>query len=161
MKADKRGNVEYIDFPAEETFRVMEAMGQAEQSGDMDALRWAARRILFMANIYEGDTTKDNDPYIPVCIFNRLWEAEQLKDPPPESIADIIARIDQDEPPATDPGKEQEIAREDARADMRDSAIALIDSLLEATQIDPDGDVALHCKAGLEALKVVITEGAI
>ena len=98
MKADENGHVEFITLPVEETFKVLEAMKQAEQQGDMEGLRWAARRIIFMANIFSEDTLTTDDIHISVRCFNALWEAEEMKDTAPASIAGIISRIAQEEP---------------------------------------------------------------
>jgi hypothetical protein len=96
MKLSEGRSTDYVSLPADETEKVIEAMKLAEQKNDIEALKWTARRIAWLddtAEIISGD-----DGFHPAHIFNRTW-AEMLKtDPPPESIAEIINRIDEDEP---------------------------------------------------------------
>jgi hypothetical protein len=96
MKTDSRGMTEYLTLPVAEAEKTIEAMKLAEQVGDVVALRWCARRIIWLhdaaAEVMAGD-----DCLYPVNLFNKAW-AESLKNnPPPESIAAIIARIDDPE----------------------------------------------------------------
>jgi hypothetical protein len=96
MKLDEGRMTGYVELPEAEAEAVIAAMKQAEQTNDIEALKWTARRIVWLddtAQITDGD-----DYFHPAHIFNREW-AEMLKsDPPPESIAEIINRIDEDEP---------------------------------------------------------------
>jgi hypothetical protein len=105
MKLDERGATYFLDLPAEEAEKVIEAMKQAEQAGDTEALKWCARRLAWLdeaSEIIDGDAN-----FYPARSFNKSW-AETLKsDPPPESISAIIARIDEDKP-------EKEITAADA-----------------------------------------------
>jgi hypothetical protein len=96
MKLDEGRSTDYLDLPAEEAERTLEALKQAEATNDIEALKWCARRLAWLddtSQISNGD-----DSFYPAHIFNKTW-AEMLKnDPPPKSIAAIIAKIDQDEP---------------------------------------------------------------
>jgi hypothetical protein len=87
---------DYLELPAEEAKKVIEAMKLAEQTNDIEALKWAARRIAWLDGTSE--LSSGDDYFYPAHIFNRTW-AEMLKtDPPPTSIAEIINRVDEDEP---------------------------------------------------------------
>jgi len=106
MKLDSGRMTDFLSLPADEAERTLEAMKQAERTNDIEALKWCARRLVWLddtAQIASGD-----DSFYPAHIFNKAW-AEMLKtDPPPKSIAEIISRIDEDEPEsitATDAGK--------------------------------------------------------
>ena len=106
MKIGSGRVTDYLSLPAEEAERTIEAMKQAEQASDIEALKWCARRIVWLddtSEIVSGD-----DLSYPEHLFNKAW-GEQLKnDPVPESIKDIIAQIDQEEtqaPTAEDAGE--------------------------------------------------------
>jgi hypothetical protein len=105
MKLEEGRATDFISLPADEAERTLEALKQAEAANDIEALKWCARRLAWLdgaSQIISGD-----DSFYPAHIFNKTW-AEMLKsDSPPESIAAIIARIDEDEP-------EKEITAADA-----------------------------------------------
>jgi hypothetical protein len=99
MKIDEGKMTYYLELPAEEAEKVLEALKQAEQTNDIEALKWCARRLVWLDDTSEITSGDDNG--YPADIFNRAW-AETLKnDPVPESIADIIARIDNEDQPPT------------------------------------------------------------
>jgi hypothetical protein len=107
MKLDIDGTTEFLMLPAEEAERIMEALNQAGQANDIEAMKWCARRLVWLDDTSEI-MSADDDHY-PAYQFNRAW-AETLKaDPVPDSIAAIIARIDQKDEPqpptAADAGK--------------------------------------------------------
>jgi hypothetical protein len=98
MKTDERGNVDFVHLPVEEAENVIEAMEEAEKAADVPALKWCARRVIQLYRMFEDDVCSCDDLYIPVKVFNRLWETALKNDPPPESIAAIIAKVDEDKP---------------------------------------------------------------
>ena len=99
MKPDKDGCVEMIHFPIEETGAVIIAMRRAEQAGDLAALQWCARRLIWLYELFEDDTFEICDPYILPKAFDGFWQRLSKTDPPPESIAAIIAKIGQERLP--------------------------------------------------------------
>jgi len=112
MRTSDGGSTEFVNFPAEETEKVIEAMKLAEQKNDVEALKWCARRIVWLddtSEIIGGD-----DYFHPAHIFNKTWGEMLKSDPPPESIAGIINRIDEDKPKpptAADAGEAIETVR--------------------------------------------------
>jgi hypothetical protein len=96
MKLDSGRSTDFLSLPAEEAERTIDAMKQAEQANDIEALKWCARRIAWLddtSEIIGGD-----DGYHPAHIFNRAWNEQLKNDPAPDSIADIINRADEPEP---------------------------------------------------------------
>jgi hypothetical protein len=96
MKLDSGRSTDFLSLPAEEAERTIEAMKQAEQTSDIEALKWCARRIVWLddtSEIIGGD-----DGYHPAHIFNRAWNEQLKNDPAPDSIAAIINRADEPEP---------------------------------------------------------------
>jgi len=112
MKLDSGRMTGFLSLPADEAEKVIEAMKLAEQTNDIEALKWTARRIVWLDDT--AQITSGDDYFHPAHIFNRTW-AEILKtDPPPKSIAEIINRIDEDEPEiitAADAGEALETVR--------------------------------------------------
>ena len=112
MKLDDGRSTDFLTLPADEAEKVIEAMKLAEQKNDVEALKWCARRIAWLddtAEILSGD-----DNFHPAHIFNRTWGEMLKSDPPPESIAEIINRIVEDEPKpptAADAGEALETVR--------------------------------------------------
>lgn len=107
MKLDSGRSTDFVSLPAEEAEKTIEAIKQAEQTNDIEALKWCARRIVWLDDVSEivcGD-----DTFHPAHLFNKTWADTLKTDPVPDSIKDIIARIDQEtepEPPdADDAGK--------------------------------------------------------
>ena len=99
MNLSRGRMTDFIALPAEEAERTFEALKQAEETNDNEALKWCARRLVWLDDTSEIESGDDEN--YPAHLFNMAW-AEQLKnDPPPASIAGIIAKIDQDDPPDT------------------------------------------------------------
>jgi hypothetical protein len=95
MKLNDRKMTDFLSLPAEEAGKTIEAMKQAEQSGDIKALCWAARRLIWLDEVSE--TASGDDEFYRAHLFNKAWADMQKTDPAPESIAGIIATIDTDE----------------------------------------------------------------
>ena len=96
MKLDSGRSTDFLTLPVEEAERTIEAMKLAEETNDIEALKWCARRIVWLdetAEIIGGD-----DAFFPAHIFNKAWGEILKAEPPPASIAGIIAKIDQAEP---------------------------------------------------------------
>jgi len=103
MKLDKGRSTDFLSLPADEAEKVIEAMKQAEQTNDIEALKWAARRIAWLddtSEIIHGD-----DDFHPAHIFNKAWAQMLESDPPPESIAEIICNKDEPKPPTAEETK--------------------------------------------------------
>jgi hypothetical protein len=105
MKLDKDRSTDMVMFPYRETDKLMDAAEQAEKQNDTEALKWIFRRLFWLWQ--EGDVTGSDKYCYTVDLFNTAWSETIKNDPPPESIAAIIARIDEGEP-------EKEIAIADA-----------------------------------------------
>jgi hypothetical protein len=119
MKLDDWKMTDFLNFPAEEAEKTLEALKQAEQTNDIEALKWCARRLAWLDDTSEIDTGEAD--HYPVHLFNKAW-AEALKnDPPPESIADIIAQIDKEEEPQTPTAAVAEKAIETVRTFFEDN----------------------------------------
>ena len=139
MRTSDGGSTEFVNLPAEETEAVIEAMKLAEQKNDVEALKWCARRIVWLDDTSE--IIGGEDYFHPAHIFNRTW-AEMLKsDPPPESIAEIINRIDEDEPKpptAADAGEALETVRayleESLGGKSYKAVVEKLDALREAVE---------------------------
>jgi len=125
MKTDKTGSTEFLALPAGEAERTIEAMKQAERAGDTEALKWCARRIAWLDEISE--VTYGEDFFCPVDAFNKAWEETLKNDPPPESIAGIIARLEKTETVKFD---------EPPRIGNRSDAVALLDSVIGAGEVE-------------------------
>jgi hypothetical protein len=96
MKKDKQGMTDYLTLPADEAERVLEALKQAESTNDIEALKWCARKLCWLDDTAEIESADDQN--YPEHLFNKAWAKLLKNDPVPASIADIIARIDEDEP---------------------------------------------------------------
>ena len=92
----KSGMTDVVGFPLCETDRIMDAMKQAEQAGDLPALKWCARFLLWLWD--EGDVMGTDSYCYAEGLFNKLWSELLKNDAPPESIAAIINRADEPEP---------------------------------------------------------------
>ena len=83
-----------VDFyPYEVVVNLMEALKQAEQKSDLAALKWCAKKILFLYEI--ADTSEG-------CIGNKqagrlFMSAYMGQDKPPASIAGIVGNIGEKE----------------------------------------------------------------
>ena len=97
MKTGSGRSTDFLALPAEEAERTLEALKQAEKTNDIEALKWCARRLVWLDEVSE--IISGEDDYYPEHLFNKAWRGELKHDPPPASIAGIIARID--EPPET------------------------------------------------------------
>ena len=96
MKVEKNGSTDMVEFPFDETDKIMDAMKLAEKAGDLKALQWCARRLQWLWQ--EGSLT-DTDKYCYTeSLFNTAWAALSKNDPAPDSIAAIINREDEPEP---------------------------------------------------------------
>jgi len=106
----KDGMTEMAGMPHVETKNVIDAMEAAEAAGDLKALRWAAR---FITWLYEQGEAYDSDKFFRAeKLFNDAYAAKLKSDPPPESIAGIINRVDKSEPiTAADAGEAIETVR--------------------------------------------------
>jgi len=95
MKVDKHGSTDFLTLPAGEAEKIIEAMKQAEQTDDTEALKWCARRIVWLDDTSE--ITGGDDSFYPEHVFNKTWAEILDREPPPESIAAIINREDEQE----------------------------------------------------------------
>ena len=84
----ENGDTEMLEFPVEETERVIEAMSKAEQTGDLEGLCWASRRLKWL--YAQAETSTGSFGRQAVRWFNLAWDEQIKADPPPESIAAII-----------------------------------------------------------------------
>jgi hypothetical protein len=97
MKLDEGKSTRFLSLPLEETERTLEALKQAEETNDIEALKWCARRLAWLDETSE--TERGDDDNYPAHLFNEAW-ADALKvDPAPQSIAGIMAQIDGEEEP--------------------------------------------------------------
>ena len=95
------GATEMVGMPHVEAKNVIDAMEAAEAAGDLKALQWCARRIVWL---YEQGEAYDSDMFCNAeKLFNDTYADALKRDPPPESIFAIIARGDgaEAEPPDT------------------------------------------------------------
>ena len=96
MKVRDDGTIDMIGFPHWEAWSVIEAMEQAEKAADIEALKWAARRLVWL---YEEGEVYSGDMFcLTEHLFNSTWKAFLKNDPPPASIAAIIASAEEPEP---------------------------------------------------------------
>ena len=87
------GMTKMIGMPDIEAYNVIDAMEAAEKAGDLKALQWTARRIVWF---YEQSESYDSDMFCNAeKLFNDTYADILKRDPPPESIAALIARGDQ------------------------------------------------------------------
>jgi hypothetical protein len=124
-----------IGMPHIEAYNVIDAMEQAEKAGDLEALKWCARRLVWL---YEQGEVYDSDKCCNAERFFNNTYADMLKrDPPPKSIAGLIAREPAQEPPAAE---DAEKALDTVKAFFEESlggksfkaACASLDALREA-----------------------------
>jgi hypothetical protein len=92
MKIDDGGMTMFLEFPMEETKAVIKAMKKALKKNDIEALKWAARRMVWLRK--SSESCSGGDEFFPAIHFNKAWKKELKTDPPPASIARIIARIE-------------------------------------------------------------------
>jgi len=104
MKVEEKGSTKMVEFPLDETDRIMDAMEQAEKAGDLKALQWCARRLQWLWQ--EGDVISTDKYWRVENLFNTAWAALSKNDPAPESISAIVNRADEPDPiTVTDAGK--------------------------------------------------------
>ena len=78
-----------VGFPLEETDKIMDALELAEQKGDLEALKWCARRLRWL---YDPAEVSESDGYCHAeALFNTSWMDALKHDPPPALIAVIIS----------------------------------------------------------------------
>jgi hypothetical protein len=158
MKVNKSGFIDLMHFPIEETTAIIGAMKKAEQEGDLPALKWCARRVIRLFGLFEDDPCGCDELYIPVKVFNEIWETELKHDPTPESIAAVI------NPPSPPESKNKTVSREasyrkcslnlnftdvDLQINNRSEALTLLEDLIYA-------DGVINDRIALEALKDAI-----
>ena len=153
MKVDNTGSIDLMHFPIEETKTVIEAMKKAEQEGDLPALQWCARRVIQLFGLFEDDPCGSDEPYIPVKVFNEIWETEFKHDVAPESIAAVI------NPPPPPPAQPRRVTSvdytgADIRIGNRSDALALLDELVNAK-------ITVGSGVALEALKDAFERGIV
>ena len=138
MKVGSGRVTDFLSLPAEEAERTFEALKKAEETNDIKALKWCARRLCWLDDTSE--IINGCDDHYPEHLFNKAW-AEALKaDPLPASIAGIIARID--EPPEAPDAADARKAIETLKAFFEDSlggkrfkaACTSLDALREAVK---------------------------
>ena len=95
MILDTGKMTEFLSLPAGEAEAIIEAIKQAEQTNDIEALKWCARRIIWLADVSEIES--GDDEHYPARFFNMAWNETLKNDPTPESIIGIIAKINQRE----------------------------------------------------------------
>ena len=134
MKLNSEGMTEFLYLPAEEAERTLEALKQAEQTNDIEALKWCARRLVWLddtAQIGNGD-----DSFYPSRFFNKDWKKEIEDDLIPDSIKDIIARIDQEDnpkpPTVADAEKALDVVKDFFQENIPHKAIAAALSSVDA-----------------------------
>ena len=96
MKVRDDGMTNMIGFPHWEAWSVIEAIEQAEKAGDIEALKWCARRLVWLyeeGEVYSGDMFCNAEH-----LFNSTWAALSKNDPPPASITAIVTLKDEPEP---------------------------------------------------------------
>ena len=88
MKIDKGSLTDLDGYPIDEMEMIIAAMEIAERDKDLEALRCAARYLLWLNKRTEISSLGMNE--YAVDLFNDFW-AELLKnDPPPDRISDIF-----------------------------------------------------------------------
>jgi hypothetical protein len=131
------GMTDMVEFPIEETDKIMDAMEQAEKAGDLPALQWCAR---FLRWLWDEGGIMETDSYCySESLFNKAWEGLLKSDPAPESIAAIINRKDVPLPPTA---KDAEKALETVKAFFQENiphkviaaALSSVDAMREAVK---------------------------
>jgi len=98
-KRGKYKEYDFLELPAEEAEKIIEAMKKAEQDNDVEALKWCVRRMVWLNDV--SQIASGDDSFCPEYIFNMTWNEHLKNDPVPESIKDIIAQIDGEPEPPT------------------------------------------------------------
>ena len=147
MKLDKGQMTDFLSLPAEEAEKTIEAMKLAEQTNDIEGLKWCARRIVWLCE-GAGHERGDDEAY-PARLFNKAWADLSKNDPPPESIASIIAKIDQ--------GTSEETAAISNRAEAQ----AALEEVMETIETLVFEDNKKYLIEPLAAVKNAIAKGVI
>jgi hypothetical protein len=84
------GMTRVVDLPLDEAEKIMDGMEQAETAGDLEGLKWCARRIRWLWD--QGEVCSTDTYQYTENLFNSAWDYAMEKDPPPASIAAIVAR---------------------------------------------------------------------
>ena len=155
MKVDTGGMTDFLTLPIEETEAIITAIKKAEKAGDLAALQWCARRLIWLYDEASGVTEYDDHNY-PAHLFNKAWAKELDTDPPPESA--II--INQPEETLTAPAYYKNSTLEldfigvDIQINNRSQAQALLNDLIIADGITGE-------TVALKALKSAIEQSLI
>jgi hypothetical protein len=83
------GMTKVVELPLAEADKVMGGMEQAERAGDLEGLRWCARMLKWLWD--QGEVNSTDTYCYTENLFNRAWNYALEKDPPPASIAAMIA----------------------------------------------------------------------
>jgi len=127
------GMTDMVGFPIEETDKIMDAMEQAEKSEDLPALKWCARFLRWLWD--EGEIMGTDGYCYSAGLFNKMWSNLLKSDTPPESIAAIINRETEPEPPtAADAEKALETVREYFEENLGGKSYKAIVEKLDALQ---------------------------
>ena len=138
------GMTKMIGMPSFELWNVIEAIEEAEEAADLEALQWAARRIMWF---YKQGEVYSSDKFCNAgSFFNNTYAKTLTADPPPVSISDFIFREDRSNDEPLD------------ALDARDALNVLQDYLKE--NMDKDGYKA--ARSSLDALQKAVkkTEAA-
>jgi hypothetical protein len=94
MIVDEKGSTDFIHFPVEETNNLMFVLNQAEKDGDLEALQWAVRRLVWLHEMFKDDLCGSDEPIIAsgsMKLFNSAYKSELTTEPPPpESIKNLV-----------------------------------------------------------------------
>ena len=150
MKADNTGSIDLMHFPIEETKTVIKAMKKAEQAADPAALKWCARRIIRLFGLFEDNVCESDEPYIPVKVFNEIWETDLRLDPPPASKNKTVSR----EAAYRECILNLDFTGVDIQINNCSEALTLLDDLINADNVKND-------HIALEAIKSAIERGVI
>jgi hypothetical protein len=116
----KDGMTKMIGMPEIEAYNVIDAMEAAEKAGDLSALQWCARRIVWL---YEQGEIYDSDMFCHAeKLFNDTYAEILKRDPPPEIIAAIIARGDSTADPEPPNAQDAEEAIDTLKAFFEENA---------------------------------------
>ena len=92
MELDSGGLTDFLMLPAEEAKIITDELKKAEKTNDIEALKWCARRIVWLDDVSEIISSGDN--FYPAHVFNKAWEKELKSDTVPDSMTAIIALIE-------------------------------------------------------------------
>jgi len=122
------GMTDMVEFPIEETDKIIDAMEQAEKAGDVKALQWCARFLRWLWD--EGGIVSVDDYCYNEGLFNKMWDCLLKADPAPETIAAIINRKDGPKPPTVaDAEKALDVVKEFFQENIPHKAITALSSV--------------------------------